>query len=82
MTPYFNQLVSDNQGCLTPFDLAMRADLTAAAAQRFLDRKAAEYGAQCKDYKEGGRVYYFLTASALGTMFKDSEPRAIATAKP
>ncbi len=74
VTPYFNQLVSENQGCLTPFDLAMRADLTAAAAQRFLDHKAAEYGAQCKDYKEGGRVYYFLTASALGTMFKESEP--------
>ncbi|NJO19312.1 MAG: hypothetical protein HC838_03490 [Spirulinaceae cyanobacterium RM2_2_10] len=74
VTPYFNQLISDNQGCLTPFDLAMKANLTAAAAQRFLDRKAADYGAQCKDYKEGGRVYYFLTASALGSMFQESEP--------
>ncbi len=75
VTPYFNQLIGENQGCLTPFDLAMKANLTAAAAQRFLDRKAVEYGAQRKDYKEGGTVYYFLTASALGTMFRDSEPQ-------
>jgi hypothetical protein len=74
INPFFNQLIRDNQGCLTPLDLAAKADLTGAAAKRFLDKKAEEYGAQRKEFKEKGTVYYFLTASALGTIFDSSEP--------
>lgn len=74
VNPFFNQLVKDNQGCLTPLDLSLKANLTGGAAKRFLEKKAEEFGAQRKIYEDRGVVYYFLTASALGSIFDDSEP--------
>ncbi len=74
VNPYFNELIKDNQGCLTAMDLSIKANLSASAAKRFLDRKAEEYGAQRQVYEDKGTVYYFLTASALGSIFEDSEP--------
>lgn len=74
VNPYFNQLIKENQGCLTATDLAMKANLTGGAARRFLDKKAEEYGAQRKTVEDKGTVYYFLTASALGSIFAQSEP--------
>lgn len=76
VNPFFNQLLQENQGRLTPVDLSMKANLTGGAAQRFLDKKAEEYGAQRKVYQNQGNVYYFLTASALGSLFEDSAPLA------
>ena len=72
--PYFHQLIKENKGCLTPLDLSLKGNLTGSAAKRFLDKKAEEYGAQRKTYQDKGTVYYFLTASALGSIFDDSEP--------
>ncbi len=74
VNPSFQQLIKENRGCLTPIDLSLKANLTAGAAERFLEKKAEEYGAQRKVYKDKGTVYYFLTASALGSIFEDSEP--------
>ncbi|MGC1247474.1 MAG: hypothetical protein WA865_14770 [Spirulinaceae cyanobacterium] len=74
VNPFFNQLIRENQGCLTAVDLSVKANLTGAAAQRFLEKKAEEYGAQRQDYENKGAVYYFLTASALGSILDDSEP--------
>jgi hypothetical protein len=74
VNPYFNQLIKDNQGCLTPLDLAMKANLSGSAAQRYLDKKAEEFGAQRREYEDKGTVYYFLTASALGSIFEESVP--------
>jgi hypothetical protein len=74
VNPFFNQLIRDNQGCLTSMDLSLKANLTGGAAERFLDKKAEEYGAQRKIYEDRGTVYYFLTASALGSIFDASEP--------
>lgn len=74
VNPYFNQLIKDNQGCLTPLDLSLKANLTGPAAQQFLERKAEEFGAQRRYYEDKGTVYYFLTASALGSIFESSEP--------
>lgn len=74
VNPYFNQLIKDNQGCLTPLDLSMKANLSGADAQRYLDKKAEEFGAQRQVYEDKGTVYYFLTASALGSIFDESEP--------
>lgn len=74
VNPFFNQLVKDNQGCVTPLDLSMKANLAGSAAQRFLDKKAEEFGAQRRVYDDKGTVYYFLTASALGSIFEESEP--------
>jgi hypothetical protein len=74
VNPYFNQLLKENQGCLTPVDLSMKANLSGTAARWYLDKKAEEFGAQRRDYEGKGTVYYFLTASALGSIFEDSEP--------
>ena len=71
--PFFHQLIKANQGCLTPIDLSIKANLTGRGAKQFLDKKAEEYGAQRKE-EDKGTVYYFLTASALGSIFDDSEP--------
>jgi hypothetical protein len=73
LNPSFNQLIKENKGALTVMDWSLKANLTGRAAQRFLERKAKEYGAQRKDYKDKGTVYYFLTVSALGSIFDDSE---------
>jgi len=74
VNPYFNELVKENQGCLTPLDLSIKANLSGSSARRYLDKKAEEFGAQRQDYEDKGTVYYFLTASALGSIFDESEP--------
>jgi hypothetical protein len=91
VNPYFNQLLRENQGCLTPLDLSLKANLSGGAAQSFLERKAVEYGGKRQTLPDKGVVYYFITASSLGSIFDDSdflvkasEEKAIATpeAKP
>lgn len=74
VNPFFNQLIKDNQGCLTPIDLSIKADISGTAAKQYLDKKAQEFGAQSQTYDDKGTVYYFLTASALGSIFDESEP--------
>ncbi|GAB4225159.1 MAG: hypothetical protein Kow0049_02500 [Stanieria sp.] len=74
VNPYFNQLVRDNKGYLTPLDLSLVANLTSKSAKVFLERKADEYGVAPKQVQDKGVVYYFPTASALGRIFDDSEP--------
>ncbi len=78
VNPFFNELIIENQGCLTPLDLSVKANLTAKAAQNFLEKKAEEYGAQKKFYDDKGVIYYFLTANALQSIFEDSEPLSLA----
>ncbi|HEY9638457.1 MAG TPA: hypothetical protein V6D14_34040 [Coleofasciculaceae cyanobacterium] len=74
VNPFFNELIRENQGCLTPMDLSLKANLSGPDAQWYLEKKAEEFGAQRRDYEGKGTVYYFLTASALGSIFEDSEP--------
>lgn len=74
VNPYFNQLVRDNKGYLTPLDLSVGANLTSRSAKVFLERKADEYGVAPKQVQDKGVVYYFPTASALGRIFDSSEP--------
>ncbi|MEM7759068.1 MAG: hypothetical protein AAF298_13205 [Cyanobacteria bacterium P01_A01_bin.40] len=74
INPYFNQLIKDNRGYLTPVDLSLKANLTARDAKVFLARKSEEYGTEPKTLPEQGFVYYFPTASALGSILDDSEP--------
>ncbi|MBD2578594.1 hypothetical protein [Oscillatoria sp. FACHB-1406] len=74
VNPFFNQLVKENQGCLTPLDLAATANLNASTAKHYLEKKAEEYGAQRKEIRDRGSVYYFLTASSLGSILDASEP--------
>ncbi len=74
VNPYFNNLIKENRGYLTPVDLSLKANLSARAAKAFLERKSAEYGTSPHQVEDKGVVYYFPTASALGRIFDDSEP--------
>ena len=82
INPDFNQLIKENQGYLTPVDLSVRANLTAKNAKIFLARKSNEYGTKPKTIPDRGLVYYFPTASALGSIFDDSEPEAAINSYP
>lgn len=82
VNPFFHQLIKDSQGAVTVLDLAMKANLSASAAQRYLDAKAQEFGSRAVDYEDRGRVYYFITASALGSIFDESEPPSLYESKP
>lgn len=73
VNPFFHQLIQETQGRVTALDLAMKANLSGAAAQRYLDTKAQEFGASALDYQDKGKVYYFTTANTLGSIFDDSE---------
>lgn len=78
INPTFNKLIQENQGCITQLDLAEKAHLTPGSAKRFLERKSEEYGAYSKVVPGNpkAKVYYFITASTLGSIFDDSEPIA------
>ena len=76
INPDFNQLIKENKGYVTPADLSITANLTANAAKAFLSRKSEEYGTKPQSIADKGVVYYFPTASALGSILDDSEPEA------
>ncbi len=71
--PYFNQVVKENQGYLTPMDLSVKASINGRAAKDFLTRKSDEYGVEPQKIQDKGLIYYFPTASALGSIFDDSD---------
>lgn len=71
LSPDFNALLRDNQGCLTAVDLAIRADVPIGVAQRFLVQQTERYGGQQKLNDTQNPVYYFLTASALTDIFAE-----------
>lgn len=74
VNPIFHQLIKENRGRITALDLAMKTNFSAAIAKRYLNTKAAEFGAQYQDNEDRGRVYYFITSSTLGKILDDSEP--------
>jgi hypothetical protein len=74
VNPIFNQLVRENQGKITPMDLAIRGSFPGPTAKRYLDGKASEFGASLLPAPEGGEIYYFITASILGNILDSSEP--------
>lgn len=77
INPDFNQLIKENRGYVTPVDLSVQANLTARAAKAFLVRKSEEYGTKPQNIAKKGVVYYFPTASALGSVLDDSEPEPV-----
>jgi hypothetical protein len=72
--PIFNQLVKENQGKITPIDLAIKGNFSGTKAKKYLDSKATEFSASIINSQEGGQSYYFITASVLGDIFNSSEP--------
>ncbi|EAZ92925.1 hypothetical protein [Crocosphaera chwakensis] len=82
INPIFNQLLKENQGQITAMDLSLKANLSAGSAKRFLARKAEEFSATSRELPEQGKVYYFITASTLGSILDDSEPLAAEPEEP
>lgn len=82
VNPIFHELIQVNQGAVTALDLAMKANISASAAQRYLDAKVEEFAARTVDYEDQGTVYYFITASTLGSIFDKSEPPSLYERKP
>lgn len=74
LNPTFHKLIQENQGRITTLDLAMRANLPAEKAKRYLDYKAAEFGARVLEPEDGSKGYFFVTAKTLGSIFDESEP--------
>jgi hypothetical protein len=74
INPFFHSLLLENQGSITPLDLALKANISGISAKNYLEAKAEEFGAQRQEYEGKGTVYYFLTSGTLGRIFDDSEP--------
>jgi hypothetical protein len=74
VNPIFHQLVRENHGRITPMDLAIKGNFSGQTAKRYLDSKAAEFAARTVDSEDGSKVYYFITASTLGSLLDSSEP--------
>jgi hypothetical protein len=74
VNPLFYQLIRENQGKITPIDLAIKGNFSGQLAKRYLDGKATEFGASILDYGDEGQSYYFITASILGGILDSSEP--------
>lgn len=74
VNPLFHQMIRENQGKITPIDLAMKGNFSGTQAKRYLDSKASEFGASLINSQEGGDVYYFITSSILGNILDSSEP--------
>jgi hypothetical protein len=82
VNPIFHELIQVNQGAVTALDLAMKANISASAAQRYLDAKVEEFAARTVDYEDQGTMYYFITASTLGSIFDKSEPPSLYERQP
>ncbi|AFY53135.1 hypothetical protein Riv7116_0539 [Rivularia sp. PCC 7116] len=74
VNPVFQKLIGENQGRITPMDLALQGNFNGGKAKRYLDAKASEFGASIADSDDGNKVYYFMTANTLGSILDSSEP--------
>ncbi len=78
--PFFQRLIVQNRGEITPIDLSFGANISGAQATRYLAEKAQEFGAGSRQYVDRGQVYYFISVSTLGSIFDDSEDPEIVPA--
>lgn len=63
----FYRLIRENQGRITPLDLAMNTKLPAQEVQDYLDRRATEFAAHFEITEQGGILYYFQTVQSFNT---------------
>ncbi|NET01040.1 MAG: hypothetical protein F6K61_10785 [Sphaerospermopsis sp. SIO1G1] len=73
VNPLFYQLIKDNQGKITPVDLALKGNFSGKEAKRYIEGKAKEFGASVLDTDNENPSYYFITASILGDILDSSE---------
>jgi hypothetical protein len=74
VNPIFYKLIRENQGKITPVDLAIKGNFPGKDAKRYLEGKAKEFGASVLDSDSESPSYYFITASILGNILDESEP--------
>ncbi len=63
----FYRLIRENQGRITPLDLAMNTKLPAQEVQDYLDQRATEFAAHFEITEQGGILYYFQTVQSFNT---------------
>jgi hypothetical protein len=71
--PFFQRLIVQNRGEISPIDLTIAANISGAQATKYLAEKAQEFGTGSRQYADRGQVYYFISVSTLGSIFDDSE---------
>lgn len=76
VNPMFHQVIEQNQGQVTPMELAAVGKFSGDVAKRYLDTKANEFGANVLHQEDGHQVYYFMTASIIGDIIDSGEPVA------
>ncbi len=78
--PFFQQLVIQNRGEISPIDLSLRANISGKVSQKYLATRAGEFGTGSRQHPDRGQIYYFVSVSTLGSIFDDSESDASALA--
>ncbi|MFM7364927.1 MAG: hypothetical protein ACKO11_10620 [Cuspidothrix sp.] len=73
VNPLFYELIGENQGKITPMELAIRGNFSGQAAKSYLDSKAKEFGASVLNSENDEQSYYFINASILGEILDSSE---------
>jgi len=73
VNPLFYDLIRENQGKITPMDLAIKGNFSGQVAKRYLDGKAQEFGASVLGSENEEQSYYFINASILGDILDSSE---------
>jgi hypothetical protein len=71
--PFFQQLIVQNRGEISPIDLSLRANVPGNVSQKYLAIRANEFGTGSRQHPDRGQVYYFVSVSTLGDIFDDSE---------
>lgn len=64
----FYQLIQENHGYITALDLAMKANISAQAAGRYLEQRAEEFAAEFEVNQQGGVLYLFTTAKSASAI--------------
>ncbi len=81
VNPFFNQLIIEKQGAITPLELSVRANIPGKVAHRYLHGKAVEFGGTSQRSSSQGVVYNFLTVNSLESVFTGINPNPTATQK-
>jgi hypothetical protein len=75
VNPTFHQLIQQNQGSITPIDLAAVGNFSGDRARYYLNTKAYEFGANIRTTDDGNQTYYFMNSTILGEILDNSEPQ-------
>jgi len=64
----FYQLIQENNGYISPLDLAMKANISAPEAEKYLELRAQEFSASSQANQKSGILYLFTTAKSASAI--------------